>query len=146
MSVRQPWFGLGLLLYAISFFLVATGAASPVGRLLGFECAYFAVGLPLTDTPFRPESGFYHLPFVYFSVLVSGLINPGFLAYVTLAGLKQKPRIQRVLRLALIAMIPFCWVVFRFLKVYPREGHVLWLMGILLVLFSSWKQVAEQLA
>jgi hypothetical protein len=51
MSVRQPWFGAGLLLYVTSFFLVATGATSPVGRLMGFECAYFAVDLPLTDTP-----------------------------------------------------------------------------------------------
>ena len=146
MSVRQPWFGLGLLLYVTSFFLVATGAASPVGRLIGFECAYFAADLPLTDTPFRPDSTFYHLPFVYFSVLVSGLINPGFLAYATLAGLKRRPCTQRMLRLALISMIPFCWFVFHFFRVYPREGHALWVMGILLVLFSSWKQVAERLA
>jgi hypothetical protein len=125
MSVRQPWFGAGLLLYVTSFFLVATGATSPGGRLMGFECAYFAVDLPLTDTPFRPDSTFNHRPFVYFPVLVSGLINPGFLAYATIAGLNPRPRVQRVLRLALISMIPFCWVVFHFFKVYPREGHVL---------------------
>ena len=107
-------------------------------------CAYFASGLPLTDTPLRPDSVFYHLPFAYFSVLISGLINPAFLAYVILAGLKRKPRLQRVLRFALISMIPFSWVVFHFLQVYPREGHVLWVTGILLVLFSSLKRGPEQ--
>ena len=146
MPVKQPWFALGLFLYTVSFFLTATGAASPVGRLKGFECAYFVESLPLTDTPFKTDSTFYHQPFLYFSVVISGLINPGFLVYVILAGLKRNPRLQKVLRFALFSMIPFCWIVFYFFKVYPREGHVLWVVGILLALFSSWEQVREQVA
>jgi hypothetical protein len=41
-------------------------------------------------------------------------------------------------------MIPFCWVIFYALEVYPREGHVLWVIGMLLVFLPSWKQVSQQ--
>jgi len=112
----------------------------------GYECAYLAVASALTTTPFSPNSTAYAPPFQYLSILISGLINPVFLVYATLAFLKQKPRAARVLKFVLLSMIPFCWIVFQFLKVYPREGHVLWVIGMLLVLYSSWKQVSEQVA
>jgi hypothetical protein len=67
------------------------------------------------------------------------------LGYTTLAFLKRKPRTTRALKFALLSMIPFCWVVFHFLEVYPREGHVFRVIGMLLVLFfrlEAPKQVA----
>jgi len=124
----------------LSFFLVATGDSKGLtgpGRMRGYECAYFAVESTLTSTPFRPASADYAPPFLYLSILIGGLINPVFLGYTTLAFLKRKPRTARVLKFALLSMIPFCWVVFHSLEVYPREGHVLWVIGMLLVLFSS---------
>ena len=51
-----------------------------------------------------------------------------------------------MLKFVLISMIPFCWVVFYSFEIYPREGHVLWVIGMLLVLFASWKQVPKQVA
>jgi hypothetical protein len=107
----------------------------------GYECAYFAVESTLTSTPFSPASADYAPPFLYLSILIGGLINPVFLGYTTLAFLKRKPRTAGVLRFALLSMIPFCWIVFHSLEVYPREGHVLWVIGMLLVLISTWKQV-----
>jgi len=131
----------------LSFFLVATGDSKGLtGRLRGYECAYFAVQSTLTSTPFSPANADYAPPFLYLSILISGLINPVFLSYTTLAFLKRKPRTARVLKFALLSMIPFCWVVFHSLEVYPREGHVLWVIGMLLVLFASWKQVPKQIA
>jgi hypothetical protein len=112
----------------------------------GYECAYLAVEATLTSTPFSPASADYTPPFLYLSILISGLINPIFLGYTTLAFLKRTPRTARVLRFALLLMIPFCWVVFHSLQVYPREGHVLWVIAMLLVLFSSRKQVPKQVA
>ena len=147
MSLNQALFRLGLVIYVLSFFLVATGdPKGPTGRMWGFECAYLAVELTLTSTPFSPASADYIPPFLYLSILISGLINFAFLGHTTLAFLKRKPRAARVLKFALLSMIPFCWVVFHSLEVYPREGHVLWVIGILLVLFSSWKQVPKQIA
>ena len=129
----------------LSFFLVATGdPKGPTGRMRGYECAYLAVEATLTSTPFSSASADYAPPFLYLSILIGGLINPVFLGYTMLAFLKRKPRTARVLKFALLSMIPFCWVVFHSLEVYPREGHVLWVIGMLLVLFSSWKQVPSR--
>jgi len=143
-------FVVGLVIYMVSFFLVATGdPKGPTGRMRGYECAYLAVEVALTDNPFSRNSAVSATSaplFLYLSILISGLINPVFLIYVTLASLKRTPRTARVLTFALLSMIPFCWVVFHYLEVYPREGHVLWVFGMLLVLFSSWKQVPKQVA
>jgi hypothetical protein len=65
---------------------------------------------------------------------------------LTLTSLKRAPRTSRVLKFVLLSMIPFCWVVFHYLEVYPREGHFLWVIGILLVLLSSWRQGSDQAA
>jgi hypothetical protein len=139
-SLNKTLFNLGLVIYVLSFFLFATGDRNgPTGRMTGYECAYLALESTLS-TPFSPASADYSPPFLYLSILISGLINPVFLAYTTLAFLKRKPRVARVLKFAALLMIPFCWVAFHYLQVYPREGHVLWIIGMLLVLFSTWKQ------
>ncbi len=110
---------------------IATGdPKGPTGRMRGYECAYLAVEATLTSTPFSSASADYAPPFLYLSILIGGLINPVFLGYTMLAFLKRKPRTARVLKFALLSMIPFCWVVFHSLQVYPREGHVLWVIGI----------------
>lgn len=51
-----------------------------------------------------------------------------------------------MLKFALLFMIPFCWVVFHYLEVYPKEGHVRSVIGMLLVLISTWKQVPGEVA
>jgi hypothetical protein len=33
-------------------------------------------------------------------------------------------------------MIPLCWIVFSYEHLYPREGHVLWVLGMILTLFA----------
>jgi hypothetical protein len=149
MSVNQARYRLGLALYVLSFFLIATAdpKGSPIGRLTGYECAYLAVESAVTDTPFSSNNAAPAIStplFLYLSVLISGLINPVFLVYVTLASFKRAPQAARVLKFAIFSMIPFCWVVFYFLGVYPREGHVLWLIAMLLVLLSSWKQAPSK--
>ena len=133
---------MGLIIYVLRFFLIA--AVDPEawdGRMRGYECAYRVAEVPLTSTPFSPNSDDYAPPLVYISILISALINPTFLGYVALAFLKPMLRTARVLKFALLLMIPFCWVVFYCLEVYPREGHIFWVIGMLLVLFSGSKQV-----
>jgi hypothetical protein len=34
-------------------------------------------------------------------------------------------------------MIPCCWIVFHYEDLFPREGHILWVAAMLLMLFSS---------
>jgi hypothetical protein len=144
-KANQALYKLGLVIYVLSFFLVATGdPRGLIGRMTGYECAYLAVKSFLTDNPFSPNSTVATTSaplLVYLSILISGLINPVFLIYVTLTSLKRAPRTVRVLKFVLLAMIPFCWLVFYFFQIYPREGHALWVIGMLLVLLSSRKRV-----
>jgi hypothetical protein len=100
----------------------------------------------IRSTPVSPASAEYTPPFLYFSILLAGLINPVFLAYTALAYLKGNLRRAKVLKFALLFMIPFCWVVLHYLEVYPKEGHVRSVIGMLLVLISTWKQVPGEVA
>jgi hypothetical protein len=75
-------------------------------------------------------------PIEYFSLLGSGLINPMFLTTFFLQLFKVRPQAIVLLRNIAISMIPLCWVVFRYDHLYPREGHVLWVVGMLLTLFA----------
>jgi len=139
--IDRAVFRLGLCVYVLSFFLVAIGDANKVvGRMPGYQCAYSVVYAAITTTPFSPNSPDYAPPFIYFSILVSALINPVFLAYVTLRFFKRTPQTTRPLKFVLLSMVPFSWVVLHNLEVYPREGHICWVVGILLVLFSGSTQ------
>ena len=145
--LNRALFGVGLLLYVLSFFLVATrdSKGGLFGRMVGYECAYLAPEYVIAGTPFSHGDA-YVPPLPYLAILVAGLINPVFLVYVTLAFLGRKPRAMNVLRYVLVAMIPFSWLAFPFFELYPREGHFVWVAGMLLVLFSKWKQSHARLA
>ena len=43
----------------------------------------------------------------------------------------------KILRTITLLMIPFCWVVFYDGRLFPREGHSLWVAGMVLALFSD---------
>jgi hypothetical protein len=81
----------------------------------------------------------FHIRLVpYLSLLIAGWINPVFLvtAFFVLAEAHQ--RLVALLKVAVVVMIPFTWLFFAtFRAVYPREGHFLWVFGMLLALFSD---------
>ncbi len=64
----------------------------------------------------------------YLALVISGLINPLFLVILTLAAMGYQQAVA-ILRIILLLMIPFCWVVFYSHPLYPREGHFLWVLG-----------------
>ena len=119
-------------MYAVSFALVAVA-----GLGFGYLAAVFAILMPLENHPFRSDWLFEHERFDYIALLISGWINPVFLLTVILAILRRSRRTVAVLRILVILMIPFCWVVFyENPKFYPREGHFFWIFGMVLALFS----------
>jgi hypothetical protein len=71
----------------------------------------------------------------YFMGSLTGLINPVFL----LAAITQR----RILKILLVSMIPFSWLLLYSEKLYPREGYFLWITGMLLVLVSDPRRVRE---
>ena len=101
-------FWTGLLIYAISFVLFATGGHAGDGRMLGFMCAFFAFVLPINEATLAL---FHNVPLSippvpYVSLIIAGWINPIFLvtAFLILTGLHQ--RLVAVLKVAVVLMLP----------------------------------------
>ena len=130
---RGALIAIGLSMHLASFFLWAVGdfviKASP---LRGYYCADFALFYPFGDGRWLLDKK----PIEYFSLLGSGLINPMFLTTFFLQLFKGRPLAIHVLRNLTIFMMPLCWVVFRYEHFYPREGYILWVVGLLLTLFA----------
>jgi hypothetical protein len=123
-----------LSMYVASFFLLTIGDfGRVVGPLRGYFCAELALIYPFSEDG---RSLFHERPIEYFAFLGSGLINPVFLITFFLHLCRVKPRVQVVLRNLTILMIPLCWIVFQYERFYPREGYILWVVGMLLTLFA----------
>jgi hypothetical protein len=56
---------------------------------------------------------------------------------VFLLGLTQARRAFRAARMLVVFMIPFSWLVFVVMGIFPREEYFLWVGGMLLALFSE---------
>ncbi len=123
----------GLFLFGLSFALPAVNYTAPSGSEPGFTCALISLFTPWNhDNLPHFQSGLrYFLEWI--SLLLSGWINPLFLAAMLCS---KWQRIFRTLRMVLVAMLPACWFAFYFMSLYPREGYFLWVAGMLLDLFS----------
>jgi hypothetical protein len=70
------------------------------------------------------------------ALLITGLINPLFLAmFVTV--LRRRRHDVDILRLVLVVMMLCCGIVFCAFGMYPREGFLVWVLGMLLVVSSA---------
>ena len=122
---------IGLAMYAVSFVLVAVGGPD---WMRGWTCAYLALSFPLSalrDPALHPNLLFF-LP-----LLVSGWINVLFLVALILRASRRQAWALALLRVIILLMIPGCWLVFLETLRPPREGHFVWIIGMLLVLFSD---------
>jgi len=142
MKTGRTVFWFGLFIYAASFCLVALVLLSPAGNrpLFGFACAFMAFSIPITETKLALINNvpFTFPPWVLLCILISGWTNLVFLATIVLDLLQLHPRAFTVMRAVVLSMIPFNWIIAFFIfHTYPREGHVLWIIGMLLVLFSE---------
>ena len=141
MPLHLRLFYSGLLLYAASFFLLATGSFPPGdGRMLGFLCAFYAFALPIE---LGTKALFHNVPMpidpvAYLSLLIAGWINPVFVVTAFLSLTQTHQRLVAVLKAAVVLMILFTLLFFATFKMfYPREGYFAWLVGMLLALFSG---------
>lgn len=125
----------GVVMFAVSFILPAVREASNPhsAGVPGFTCATLTIQMPWTKDG---RSILHQAPLEYFSILFSGWINPVFLVSLVLVLIKPRWRFTIVLRYIVTLMFVFCWIVFFQLHLYPRQGYFLWMLGILLALFS----------
>jgi len=139
--VTNRLFKIGFLIYLISFFLAAIGHSDGIGRPApGYYCAFTALVLPWTATPISHGGPFENRFFEYLAVFISGMVNPFVFVYSILVFRGRNLRLVKALRVIVPLMIPFSWVIFHYEFYYPREGHFLWIAGILLILFSPVNQ------
>ena len=126
----------GICMFAVSFILPAvTQASSAPGSpgIPGYKCAFLSLVVAM-------ESGgtfIRQAPLQYFSVLISGWINPVFLVSLLLILIKPRWRFAILLRYVVTGMFVFCWIAFYQVHLYPRQGYFLWMFGILLALYSN---------
>jgi hypothetical protein len=142
MPRRPRLFWIGLLFYFVSFFLVAAAGTSDMGQVPGFIYAFYALISPMVPGIGAFVDSSSSLPFahiIWFSVLVSGWINPVFFSAAVLMMDGNRPRLVALLRVGVILMIPFTWLFFATNGLlHPREGYFLWVTGIVMVVVSDW--------
>jgi len=86
---------------------------------------------------YRVETFLEDLTFKYMSGILNGWINPVFFLTMILMLVDKTLRLTRIFRYVVLALVPFCWVALLYDHVYPREGYILWTIGMLLVLISK---------
>ncbi len=134
MTMVPTVFGAAILAYALSFALVAV-STNAGGSVLGAGCAYMALVMlvnPVVNSRFFEGKAAEYIP-----LLIFPWINIAFLASLTIRWRSGNGLAFRTLRTTMLLMIPSCWMVFYNDSLYPREGHVLWIVGMVLALFSE---------
>src|ERR1700685_648462 len=117
MTRQQKILWIGVVLYVASFFMPAMArgiSTSPSGWAPGYACAWYAFALPLGGF------GAFQNHLEYFSLLISGWINPLFLMVAPSAFRGRQRQFLGILRIVVLLMIPFCWVVMYKEDLYPR--------------------------
>jgi hypothetical protein len=117
-------FYFGFAVYLWSFFLTA------VGNLLGWDCAIFSLlSRSGPDDKISPLAMF------------GGLINPQIIIFAALAAGRIGKPVRSVLAVGILICIPLSWI-----AIYQMSagmtmnigpGHILWLAGILLMIFPD---------
>ena len=142
MTVRRSRlaFWVGLFLYLISFCLTAvrgdsfSAAGSPSIASWTFEEFLF----PLIYVHRNSVGSFLEeLNFANVSFLLNAWINPLFLLTMFFVLVERASRLVNILRYMTLLLIPFCWVTLLYQRAYPREGYVLWTLGMVLVLLAN---------
>jgi hypothetical protein len=149
-------FWAGLVIYAASYFLIAvkdyryTDHGVPVFRE-GYNCALMALmGLPLVlqHALEHGSDGFgktaYTEHFLNFlSVVFMFFINPAFIVFVVIQLTTQTKGLLLFLKSLVLCSIPMSWIFFFYDHWEPRGGHVLWVLGMLMVLFAGRPYILE---
>jgi len=124
-------FYVGFGLYLLSFALPAVLWVG--GPLPGWTCAWMSLWVwNLRNQPSE-------LPLFAGSVLAlfGGLINPLVILYVILRGRNKAPKLRSSLSNTILFCIPFTWLCLLVLKMEVRVGHIVWIVGLLLMIFSE---------
>jgi hypothetical protein len=121
--------------FIVSFLLTAVRVSG--FDIPGYICALSALSAVLAPWDKESMQSVATKPMEYVGIIGSGLINPLFLAALTLLQRKKTERLGKKLRAIVLLMLPFCWLYFWGDKMYPSVGYFLWTAAMIVALFSS---------
>jgi hypothetical protein len=126
-----------LVLYVVSFTLVGVSNAGDPhggGGIMGYKCATLTLLSPWGSEGLKMVR---ENPIDFFSVLISGWINPVFAITVVALLFRPNGRFAGISRIVLLLMLPACWIVFSRSHLQPRVGYYLWTAAMLLAVFAN---------
>ena len=137
-TVRWILFLAGIALFAFSFTLPAIRETAKPGAtpnvMQGYDCAVTALLVPWGKDGFTIMRSD---PLSYFSILLSGWINPLFVLAVIFVLVRRAWRINSAFRIVVSLLFIFCWVVFFKIHFRADTGYWVWMAGVLLALWSQ---------
>jgi small-conductance mechanosensitive channel len=121
---------LGLCIYAVAFFLPAVSEVAVPGGdaptvLKGSRCAWITVVNSLNPQIWHSK---------YALAILSGWINPLLVLYLLLLIFPVLVWPRRIVAGAMVAFLIGTWVFFYIYPLVPQSGHILWAVGVLMVL------------
>ena len=126
----------GVVVFVLAFFLqaITMGGSGPgSGPETGGVCALTAI--IAVGTLFK--AGMQTLDVQNVLLALSGLVNPLVLIYLVFSFSERFARLRFWLAAAIAGCLVATWVFFCLAKFLPREGHVLWVLGIVLIVASE---------
>jgi len=130
---------LGYLVYITAFFLpavrqvAAPGAGAP-DTYKGWFCAWVTIINTLNHEMWQSKD---------FLAILSGWINPLLFLYVASLFSRKLRLFRRIVAVVIVLFIVGTWVYFYLVPLIPVIGHVLWIVGILLVLAGEVLKMRE---
>ncbi len=129
---RMIWVGriLGFCIYVLAFFLpacraVATAGAATPDTYKGWFCAMITLTNTFSLEVWRSKDCL---------AILSGWINPLILIYLILLAVPKLVWPRRVVAGAVVAFMLGTWIYFAIAQMVPLVGHVLWIIGALMIL------------
>jgi len=125
---------LGYLVFLAAFFLpavrqvTASGAGAPE-VYQGWFCAWITLINTLNHE-------FWHS--TAFLAILSGWINPLMLLYVAFLFSRGLGAARRVIAVIILLFMIATWIYFRLVPLVPLIGHVLWIVGILMIVAGDF--------
>ncbi|HEV2485145.1 MAG TPA: hypothetical protein VGT08_06405 [Terracidiphilus sp.] len=121
---------LGFCIYVAAFFLPAcrepatTGVRAP-DTYKGWFCAWVTLINTFSRDVWHSKD---------FLAILSGWINPLILIYLVLLMWRNLVGPRRIVAAVIVAFMVATWIYFALLPLVPLVGHILWIMGALMIL------------
>jgi hypothetical protein len=119
---------IGLAIFAAAFLLPACRDSGNINIFTdtypGWKCAQIAFTAAFQKDSYESSN---------FLAVMSGLINPLILIYLTFSFFARFKRVRRTLAVAVLVCMAATWTFFWIAHLVPLVGHFMWIVGALMI-------------